>query len=128
MGEATDVTVLLVDDYAPSRYGFRRILAPDGYTFAEAADGAAALRELGPSVQVAIVDINLPDMNGFDLCVKLKERQPGIQIVLISASYQVIEQHGEWPACGAAAFIEQPVEADELRALVRKLLAAPPEA
>jgi CheY-like chemotaxis protein len=119
-----DVTVLVVDDYIPSRYGFRRILAPDGYAFAEADDGAAALRQLGPGVGLAIIDVNLPDISGFDLCTQIKELHPEIPVVLISASYRAIEQHGGWRGCGAEAFLEQPVEADELRALVRRLVGA----
>jgi DNA-binding response OmpR family regulator len=124
----TDRTILIVDDYTPSRYGFRRILAPDGYTFAEAADGAGALHQLGRGVALAIIDVNLPDMSGFELCSRIRKLDGGLPIVLISASYQAVEQHVGWSECGADAFLEQPVEADELRALARKLLNRPREA
>jgi CheY-like chemotaxis protein len=115
-------TLLLVDDYAPSRYSFRRILAPDGYRFAEAGDGATALRRLEPAVALAIVDVNLPDVSGFDLCRQIKVRRPELPVVLISASYRATEEHDGWRSTGAAAFLEQPVEADELRSLARRLL------
>lgn len=120
----SDLTVLVVDDYAPSRYGFRRILAQDGYRFAEAADGAAALRQLGPEVGLAIIDVNLPNTSGFDLCRQIKDQHPAIPVVLISASYRATEQHGGWRDSGAEEFLEQPVEADELRALARRLVLA----
>jgi CheY-like chemotaxis protein len=116
------ITILVVDDYAPSRYGFRRILAADGYAFAEAADGATALRHLGPEVGLAIVDINLPDTSGFDLCRAIRQRHPKLPVVLISASYRAAEQNEGWRDSGAEEFLEQPVDADELRALVRRLI------
>jgi CheY-like chemotaxis protein len=118
----TRATVLVVDDYAPSRYGFRRILAPDGYGFAEAADGASALHQLSPAVRLAIVDVNLPDTNGFELCRALKESRPELPVILISASYRAAEQHESWRDTGAEEFLEQPVDAEELRALVRRLV------
>lgn len=117
-----DVTILVVDDYAPSRYGFRRILAPDGYEFAEAADGATALQLLGPHVTLAILDVNLPDTTGFELCRQVKARFPDLPVVLISASYRATEQHEGWRESGAETFLEQPVEAEELRSLVRRLV------
>jgi CheY-like chemotaxis protein len=115
-------TVLVVDDYAPSRYGYRRILAPDGYLFIEAANGAEALRYLGPEVSLAIVDINLPDLSGFELCRQIKKRLADLPVVLISASYRALENYAGWPDCGAQAFLEQPIDAGELRALARQLV------
>jgi CheY-like chemotaxis protein len=118
-------TVLVVDDYPPSRYGFRRILAPEGYTFAEAGDGAGALDALTPAVALAIVDVNLPDTSGFDLCRAIKELRPELPVVLISASYRAAEQHDRWRETGAEEFLEQPVDAVELRSLARRLIRPP---
>jgi CheY-like chemotaxis protein len=122
----TSMTIMVVDDYAPSRYGFRRILAADGYTFVEAADGAEALRLIGPEIRVAVVDVNLPDISGFDLCRQIKARFPRCPVVLISASYQALEHHSGWRECGASVFLEQPIDADELRDLTQRLALEPP--
>ena len=118
------ITVLVVDDYAPSRYGFRRILAPDGYHFLEAADGADALERISAEVGLVIADINLPDLTGFDLCRQIRRLHPEIPVVLISASYRAIEAHEGWQECGAVEFLEQPIDADELRALARRITGA----
>jgi CheY-like chemotaxis protein len=52
--------VLVVDDYAPSRYGFRRILHADGCVVVEAADAAGARAALDDAIDIAIIDVNLP--------------------------------------------------------------------
>jgi CheY-like chemotaxis protein len=118
-----EAIVLVVDDYAPSRYGFRRILAPEGYRFREAPDARSALEQIGPEVGLAIVDVNLPDVSGFELCRRIKELRPDLPVILISASYRATELHDGWRDSGAAIFLEQPVDADELRGLARDLLA-----
>lgn len=64
-------TVLIVDDHPSFRASARAILEADGFTVVgEAEDGAAgleALRRLRPDV--VLLDVQLPDMTGFDVCV-----------------------------------------------------------
>jgi CheY-like chemotaxis protein len=115
-------TILVVDDYAPSRYAYRRILAPAGYQVVEAADGAMALRLLAPEMGVALVDVNLPDITGFDLCRQIKALHPALPVVLVSASYRATEQHSAWMESGAEVFLQQPIDATELRALAERLV------
>ena len=65
-------TVLIVDDHPSFRASARAILEADGFTVVgEAEDGAAglaALRRLRPDV--VLLDVQLPDMTGFDVCVE----------------------------------------------------------
>jgi CheY-like chemotaxis protein len=103
--------ILVVDDYAPSRYGFRRILTLGGYDVVEAADGVGALAALQGDVAAVVLDVNLPDVSGVELCRTITQQQPRVHVALISASYQASTWAAEWHAEGASAFLEQPIDA-----------------
>jgi DNA-binding NarL/FixJ family response regulator len=68
-------SVLIVDDHAAFRSAARALLEADGFTIVgEVADGASALaavRALSPDV--VLLDIQLPDLNGFDVAARLDE-------------------------------------------------------
>jgi two-component system KDP operon response regulator KdpE len=114
--------VLVVDDYAPSRYGFRRILGAGDIDVVEAEDGASARAALTPDIDVAILDVNLPDVNGIELCREIRLSHPQIRVVLISASYRAAELDASWSDAGAAVFLEQPIDAEQLLGTVRRLM------
>jgi CheY-like chemotaxis protein len=118
-------TILVVDDYAPSRYAFRRILAGGRWEVRQAGDVASALLALGPGVDAVLTDVNLPDGSGIDLCREVRRRFPALPIILISASYRSADQESEWRAAGASAFLEQPIAAAELLGTLDRLLGAP---
>lgn len=67
-------TVLIVDDHAPFRRAVRELLAGEGYeVVGEAADGAGALREtLRLAPQVVLLDVQLPDIDGFEVARRLE--------------------------------------------------------
>ena len=79
-------SVLIVDDHAAYRAVARELLAAEGYSVVgEAADGASALaaaRELRPDV--VLLDVQLPDLNGFDVAEMLVERGTMPVVVFIS--------------------------------------------
>jgi DNA-binding NarL/FixJ family response regulator len=87
-------TVLIVDDHAPFRRFARRLLEAEGYAVVgEAADGAEALakaRELRPAV--VLLDVLLPDMDGFAVTELLADEDERPLVVLTSSreasSYQ----------------------------------------
>lgn len=80
-------TVLIVDDHAGFRASARRVLESDGYTvIGEAADGSSgvsACAEANPDV--ALVDVQLPDFDGFEVTRRLREAGVRPQIVLTSS-------------------------------------------
>ena len=122
---ATGRSILVVDDYAASRYALARMLRRQGYETREVSTAAAmweAFRERVPDL--LILDVNLPDASGFDLCRQLKddERHRGLPVVIISASYVAFDKRERLEASGADAFIEQPLRAEQLEATVRDLL------
>ncbi|WP_448639216.1 response regulator [Geodermatophilus sp. URMC 63] len=79
--------VLIVDDHAPFRSLARRLLVAEGFrVVGEAADGAgalAAVRELTPDV--VLLDVQLPDLDGFAVAEALARGQPAVVVVLVSS-------------------------------------------
>jgi DNA-binding NarL/FixJ family response regulator len=81
-------TVLIVDDHPSFRASARALLEVAGFeVVAEVSDGRAALgaiEELGPDV--VLLDVQLPDMSGFDVCAALERRGvPPPDVVLVSS-------------------------------------------
>jgi DNA-binding NarL/FixJ family response regulator len=79
--------VLIVDDHAGFRAAARTLLERAGFeVVGEAADGASAIAaaaELHPSL--VLLDIQLPDLNGFDVAQRLAEHEAPPAIVLVSS-------------------------------------------
>src|SRR5207248_8334552 len=78
--------VLVVDDEAPVREVARATLSRAGYRPLAATGGAAALALLaeGHDVRLAVVDVNMPDMDGPQTMRELRRLRPGLPLVAIS--------------------------------------------
>ena len=80
-------TVLVVDDHEGFRARARLLLEADGYeVVGEAADGASAVAEaqrLGPDV--VLLDVQLPDLDGFDVSARITDARPETAVVLTSS-------------------------------------------
>jgi PAS domain S-box-containing protein len=117
--------ILVVDDNAPLRYAFGRTLRQHGFDVVEATNGAQAL-ELSKSAcpDLVLLDVNLPDIHGFDVARRLKsgETTRNIPILQISASFVEAEHRMEGLEAGADAYLVEPVEPGELVANIRALL------
>ena len=81
------MSILIVDDHPSCRAAFRAVLENDGFAvIGEAEDGASALaaaRELQP--EVVLLDVQLPDTDGFAVAAELTRNGHGPQIVLTSS-------------------------------------------
>ena len=101
-------TVVIVDDHPSFRASARAMLESEGFVvIGEAEDGAgalAAVERLAPDVLV--LDIQLPDMTGFDVCAELEERN-GRRPDIILVSSRDVSDYGELVsgscACGFVA-------------------------
>jgi DNA-binding NarL/FixJ family response regulator len=114
-------TVLIVDDHPSFRATARALLEADGFSVVgEAADGSEALakaRELRPDV--VLLDVQLPDLDGFEVASRLGLNGNAPAIVLVSS--RDASDYGELIAqCGARGFVPK---ADLSGAAVRTLLA-----
>jgi two-component sensor histidine kinase len=117
--------VLVVDDNEPGRYATARILTRAGFRIIEASTGAEALRlarERQPPL--VVLDINLPDMNGVEVCRRLKTEAEtaSILVLQVSATNIGVADRVQSLQAGADSFLVEPVEAEELEAVARALL------
>ncbi len=115
-----ETTVLVVDDHSSFRASARRVLESEGYrVVGEAADGASALsraRELHP--QLALVDVYLPDIDGFEVASLLAALDDAPTIVLVS-SHDRAELEPCVPGSGARGFLpKDQLSREALEALV----------
>jgi DNA-binding NarL/FixJ family response regulator len=82
-----EMTVLIVDDHPSFRANARLLLEAEGYeVVGEAADGSSALtaaRELSPDL--VLLDVQLPDMDGFEVARRLTDGGRGPAVVLVSS-------------------------------------------
>jgi DNA-binding NarL/FixJ family response regulator len=113
-------TVLIVDDHAGFRASARRVLEAGGYSVvAEAADGTSgvtAAAEAHP--EVALVDVQLPDFDGFEVTRRLRAAGEAPDVVLIS-SHERADLGSLVEASGARGFV---AKADLSAAAVEALL------
>lgn len=120
-------TVLVVDDVPASRYALGAVLRRAGHRVLLAGSAGEALLALdarlraGELPDVALVDVGLPDMSGYDLCRRMKASPStaGLPVVHFSAV-----AHGSLDRCrgldaGAEAYLTVPAEPEEIEAVVR---------
>ena len=111
--------VLVVDDDPTVRSVLTALLDFDGVQIATAEDGPSALdtaQDLRPDV--ILLDVNLPGMDGFDVCRELKDRAAGERIVMLSGRTAPDDQL-RGVAAGADAFLTKPFSPLELIETVR---------
>jgi signal transduction histidine kinase len=117
--------ILNVDDTDAARYAKSRILTHAGFSVIEAASGGEALkRAKAEKPDLVLLDVKLPDINGFEVCRRLKE-DPSTQMVLVlqtSASYIASSDKIRALDGGADNYLFEPIEPEELVANVRALL------
>lgn len=104
--------VLVVDDEPSIRLTVAEFLRRDGYEVAVAPDLAAAAGLAG-GIDVAVVDVNLPDGSGIDLVRRLDEREPFVPVIIITGEPQ-LARISEIIRAGAYDFLVKPIYKDVL--------------
>lgn len=118
-------TVLLVEDDDAVRRSIEKILKKDGYKVLSAADGTQLSEVIDDdtAIELVILDIGLPWINGFELAKLLKEHEDLREIPLIFVSAQGTDMDiKKGFEVGADDFIKKPFEAEELRRSVNTLM------
>ncbi|MEJ7824951.1 MAG: response regulator transcription factor [Solirubrobacteraceae bacterium] len=81
-------SILIVDDHCAFRRAVRAVLESDGYeVVGEATDGRAGLRAaMTLQPDVVLLDVRLPDMDGFAFALQVAQDGPGPQVIVTSSS------------------------------------------
>lgn len=117
----TKPAVLVVDDDEGIRDTLEAVLCKD-YTVLKVGDGRAALRVVDEKdVQVILLDIRLPDINGLDVLKRIKERYEDIEIVMITGIKEV-DTAVKAMKLGAYDYITKEFDYDEVANLVRHII------
>jgi len=116
--------ILVADDDALIRNLVTLLLQHDGYFVLSAADGHEGLdlsRKYPGAIDLLITDMEMPRMNGTDLCGHLREERPGIKVLVMSGRdiSEIIRQNANMP------FLPKPFDGETLKARVRAILAIP---
>ena len=114
--------VLVVDDSITVRRVTGRLLQREGYRIASAADGVAALREIANErPAVVLSDIEMPQMDGFDLLrhIRSDEKLRDLPVILITS--RTADKHREHAAeLGATGFLGKPYSEDVMLDMLRQ--------
>lgn len=111
--------VLIVDDEENQRRALSIGLGLEGFEVCLAASGLEALRLLEQQeVDIALIDLMMPGLNGLELARQLRTLHPGVVIVLASA-YHLSARQVERADCGAVGFVPKPYSLTELSTFLR---------
>ncbi len=115
--------LLLVDDDEAKRYLIGTWLRRAGHQVTEAATGTAALA-LVADAELVLLDVNLPDMTGFEVCrmIKADPRTTAIPVIQVSATAVEVADRAHGLTQGADAYLIDPAEPQELLATVTAVL------
>ena len=119
-------TVLVVEDSKSTRKMMSKLLSEKGFKVATAIDGVEALKKLpNVSPDIVVMDIVMPNMNGYELCRKIKSnpQTKDVPVVICSAKSEDFDRY--WGIKqGADAYIAKPFEKRELIATIKQFLQA----
>ena len=118
-------TVLNVDDNEPALYAKTRILRRAGFSVLEARDGTTALELVASEApQLVLLDVQLPDISGLDVCRRIKNDPSTrrIPVLHISATHISEADQQVGMESGAEVYLVEPLAPEELITVVRTLL------
>ncbi len=113
--------ILIVDDEQSQRIILSGFLKQKGYNLFEASSGDEALKIIENNlIDIVLSDYKMPEMNGIELLKKIKERNPEIAVVIITA-FGTIEDAVKAMKEGAFDYLTKPVELDELEFIISRI-------
>ncbi len=123
---ATAIRVFVVDDHEVVRIGLRAFLdaVPDITLVGEAVDGRAAIHELGrleadgQLPHVVLMDLVMRGMDGIAATTAIKERHPGVEVIVVTSFGEAGRVHAALEA-GAAGYVLKDADVDEIVFAVR---------
>jgi len=110
------VTILYVEDNFENRVLIRRVLESEGYIMIEASTANKALTQVEKHLpDLILMDINMPDMDGYTLTTKIKEKEEHKDIPVIAVTANVMRGDKERALeAGCDGYIQKPIDIDTL--------------
>jgi DNA-binding NtrC family response regulator len=115
------VRVLVVEDDAPVRHSVAETIREEGFDVVEATSAEHALSSLADTnPDIVLSDIRMAGMSGLELLAVLRERLPGVDVVIMTA-FEDMPTIVRATREGAADFLVKPLKLDELRRVLRRI-------
>ena len=115
--------LLIIDDDAHLRESLAEVLELDGFECHQAGaakEGIAAAAKLAP--EIVIMDIQLPDSSGFQICQELRKRSKTVILIMMTGRFLSSEEKKQGFELGADEYITKPFALAELSARIKQLL------
>ena len=115
--------LLIIDDDAHLRESLAEVLELDGFECHQAGaakEGIAAAAKLTP--EIVIMDIQLPDSSGFQICQELRKRSKTVILIMMTGRFLSSEEKKQGFELGADEYITKPFDLAELSARIKQLL------
>jgi DNA-binding response OmpR family regulator len=110
--------ILLVEDDEAIASGLVRVLDSQGYAVERLSRGGPAPAAATPDIGLVILDLGLPDVDGIDVCRKLRAARPDLAILILTARHRELDVVSGLDA-GADDYLVKPFRLSELLARVR---------
>ena len=117
-------TILYIEDNVDNRNLIRRVLMSEGYAMIEAVRAEQAFQKLeSEQVDLILMDINMPDMDGYTLTAKIKavEKYSKIPIIAVTANVMRGDREKSLQA-GCDGYIQKPIDIDTLSQQVERFI------
>jgi two-component system OmpR family response regulator len=115
--------LLIIDDDAHLRESLAEVLELDGFECHQAGaakEGISAAQKLEP--EIVIMDIQLPDSSGFQICQELRKRSKTVILIMMTGRFLSSEEKKQGFELGADEYITKPFDLAELSARIKQLL------
>ena len=122
--EAQKGTILYVEDNSDNRSLIRRVLESEDYSVVEAINAEQALKKLEDgNIDLVLMDINMPDMDGYTLTSKIKAIQKYSKIPIVAVTANVMRGDREKSLeAGCDGYIQKPIDIDTLSQQIERYL------
>ncbi len=121
-----NVRILYIEDDPGNRMLVRRILEAEGFSITEAMDGPSGLdmaEEMYPDLDLILLDINLPEIDGYDLAKRFRNISTLQEVPILAVTANVMQGDRELTLeAGCDGYIQKPIDVDLLPEQIKAAL------